>query len=85
MRTRVFKSGNSLAIRMPKKLRFLVEGQDVEVELIDNILVVRPVVKKTLADLGKILTSPSFMTEGREFHEEHERDWSGVFGDPKQG
>ena len=85
MLTRVFKSGNSLAMRIPKELGFVDAAQDVEVERVGNTLVVRPVVYRTLADLGEIFASfpKSFMAEGREFHEEKERDWTGVFGPAK--
>ncbi|MEO8248600.1 MAG: AbrB/MazE/SpoVT family DNA-binding domain-containing protein [Burkholderiales bacterium] len=77
MLTRVFKSGNSLAMRIPKELGFVDAAQDVEVERVGNTLVVRPVERKTLADIGAIVAmfSPNFMAEGREFHEEFERDW----------
>lgn len=79
MLTRVFKSGNSLAVRIPKELAIVDAAQDVEIERVGNTLVVRPVEQRTLAGLGEILAmfSPDFMAEGREFHEEHERDWSG--------
>jgi antitoxin VapB len=77
MLTRVFKSGNSLAVRIPKELGFVDAAQDVEVERVGNTLVLRLVEHETLADIGKIFSmfSPNFMAEGREFHEEHERDW----------
>ena len=77
MLTRVFKSGNSLAVRIPKELGFVDAAQDVEIERIGNTLIVRPVERETLADLGDIVAmfSPEFMAEGREFHEERERDW----------
>ncbi|MDR3371134.1 AbrB/MazE/SpoVT family DNA-binding domain-containing protein [Rhodoferax sp.] len=80
MLTRVFKSGNSLAIRIPKELGFVDAAQDVEVERVGNTLVLRLVEQKTLADIGKIFSmfSPNFMAEGREFHEEHERDWGNM-------
>ena len=80
MRTRVFKSGNSLAVRIPKELGFVDGAQDVEIERVGNTLVLRPVVQETIGDLTPILAmfSPSFMAEGREFHEQRERDWSGV-------
>ncbi len=87
MLTRVFKSGNSLAMRIPKELGFVDEAQDVEVERVGNTLVVRPVATGTLAGLGDIFTSfsASFMAEGREFHDERERDWSGGNQAPQQG
>ena len=84
MLTRVFKSGNSLAVRIPKELAIVDAAQDVEIERVGNTLVVRPGEQRTLAGLGEILAmfSPDFMAEGREFHEEHERDWSGS-GNPE--
>lgn len=77
MLTRVFKSGNSLAVRIPKELGFVDAAQDIEVERVGNTLVLRRVEQQTLADIGNILAmfSPDFMAQGREFHEEHERDW----------
>ena len=82
MLTRVFKSGNSLAVRIPKELGFVDGAQDVEVERVGNTLVLRRVEQKTLADLPEILASfpKSFMAGGREFHEQRERDWSGFGG-----
>ena len=82
MLTRVFKSGNSLAVRIPKELAFVDCAQDVEVERVGNTLVLRPVVQETIGDLTEIFAAfpKSFMAEGREFHEEHERDWSGFSG-----
>lgn len=80
MLTRIFKSGNSLAVRIPKELGFADIAQDVEVERVGNTLVLRLVEQETLADIGKVFAmfSPSFMAQGREFHEEHERDWGNV-------
>jgi antitoxin VapB len=80
MLTRVFKSGNSLAVRIPKELAFVDGAQDVEVERVGNTLVLRPVVQETIGDLTPILSmfSQDFMAGGREFHEEREREWSGV-------
>ena len=79
MLTRVFKSGNSLAVRIPKELGFVDAAQDIEVERVGNTLVLRLVATQTIGDLTEILAAfpPSFMAEGREFHEEQERDWSG--------
>ena len=79
MLTKVFKSGNSLAVRIPKELGFVDAAQDVEVERIGNTLVLRRLEQETIGDLTEILAAfpKSFMAEGREFHEEQERDWSG--------
>ncbi len=85
MLTRVFKSGNSLAIRIPKELAIAEASQEVEIERVGNTLVVKPVEKKMLDDLMDIFAMfpPTFMAEGREFHEQKERDWAGVFGQKK--
>jgi antitoxin VapB len=78
MLTRVFKSGNSLAVRIPKELAIVVASPDVEIEKIGDTLVLRPVVKRKLTGLAEAFTAfpPTFMAEGREFHEQKERDWS---------
>lgn len=77
MLTRVFKSGNSLAVRIPKELAFAEAPQEVEIERIGNTLLVRPVAQQNLDDLVNILSSfpQSFMAEGRDFHEQPDRDW----------
>lgn len=79
MLTRVFKSGNSLAVRIPKDLAIAEAAQEVEIERVGDTLVVRPVSRQTLAGVGRIFASFSadFMAGGREFHPENERDWSG--------
>lgn len=76
MLTRVFKSGNSLAVRIPKELQAVLQEQEVEIERQGEGLLIRPA-RRTLHGLGEILSrfSPDFMAEGREFHPEHERDW----------
>jgi len=79
MLTRVFKSGNSLAVRIPKELAIAEAAQEVDIERVGDTLVVRPVSQQTLAGIGEIFAmfSPDFMAAGREFHPEGERDWSG--------
>jgi antitoxin VapB len=87
MLTRVFKSGNSLAVRIPKELGLINTAQDIEVERVGNTLILRLVEQETLADIGKIFSmfSPTFMSEGREFHPEHEREWDDKLQDKAQG
>jgi antitoxin VapB len=77
MLTRVFKSGNSLAVRIPKELAFLEPAQNVQIERVGNTLVLRPAEPETLADLADIFAafSADFMSQGREPHEQKERDW----------
>jgi antitoxin VapB len=68
MLTRIFQTGDSLSVYIPEELHFANAGQDVEIELMGNALVLRPVEQETLANIGEILAmfSPSFMTMGRE-------------------
>lgn len=78
MLTRVFKSGNSLAVRIPKELGFGAASQDVEIERHGDALIIRPVKKRSLVGLMDKFAAfpPDFMVERREFHEESERqDW----------
>ncbi|HEX5393670.1 MAG TPA: type II toxin-antitoxin system VapB family antitoxin [Rhodocyclaceae bacterium] len=77
MLTRVFKSGNSLAVRIPKELAFPDGTQDVEIERVGNTLVVKPVERRSLKGVMDAFAAfpPGFMSEGREFHEQKERDW----------
>ncbi len=86
MRTRIFKSGNSLAVRIPKELAIAGVSEEVEIERVGNTLVLRPAQRKSLAGVGEIFAmfSPDFMSEGREFHEELERDW-GAAGVSREG
>jgi antitoxin VapB len=79
MLTRIFKSGNSLAVRIPKELVFEGGAQDVDIERVGNTMVLRPVVTETIGDLSDIFAAfpKGFMAEGREFHEQRERDWGG--------
>jgi antitoxin VapB len=76
MRTRLFQSGNSQAVRIPKDLAF--ERLDLEVEIYrkGDAVVIRPV-RKTLDDIGEVLASfpLGFMSEGRDQPEYEERDW----------
>ena len=67
MLTRVFQNGDSLAVCIPNELHFANIGQDVEIELVGNTLVLRPIVQKTLANIDEIFAifSASFMAEGR--------------------
>ena len=77
MLTRIFKSGNSLAIRIPKELAIGEASDEVEIERVGNTLMVRPVKAKPLAGIGEVFAmfSPDFMAQGRECHPERDRDW----------
>ena len=86
MLTRVFKSGNSLAVRIPKELAIVDAAQDVEIERVGNTLVLRPVEQRTLAGIAEILAlfPDDFMAEGREFHPENERNWDALAVTPEK-
>ena len=75
--TRVFKSGNSQAVRIPRELAFEDGAQEVEVERQGDMLLIRPVHRKKLTGIGDVFAmfSPGFMAGGRESHEQEERDW----------
>ena len=85
--TRIFKSGNSMAVRIPKELAFVDPAKDVQIERVGDTLVLRPAKRETLDDLPAILAafSSDFMAQGRELNEQKERDWSGWFPQPEAG
>jgi antitoxin VapB len=76
--SRVFKSGNSQAVRIPRELAYDDVGQEVEIERKGDTLTIRPLYRKKLTGIADVLAmfSPDFMADGREFHEQEERDWS---------
>jgi antitoxin VapB len=76
MRTRLFQSGNSQAVRIPKDLAYERLDTEVEIYRAGDALVVRPV-RKTLDDIGEILASfpADFMAGGRDQPDYEERNW----------
>ena len=72
--TRVFKSGNSQAVRIPKEFQFDVD----EVEIIrrGDELIIRPK-KDNIADFFDLITefSDDFMQDGREDPPPQERNF----------
>lgn len=83
MLTRMFKSGNSFAVRIPKELAAVETAQDVEIERSGDALIIRPAKRRSLAGLMDVFASftPDFMADGREFHVQAEREW----GKPGKG
>ena len=72
MRTRIFKNGNSLAVRLPAELA-LPEGE-VEIERRGDELIIRPIETNLLnAWEALCLFSDDFMREGREQPPQQER------------
>jgi antitoxin VapB len=76
MLTRIYKSGNSLAVRIPKELVFDGGAQVVDIERVGNTLVLRPVVTETIGDLSDIFAAfpKGFMAEGRESSQQSENE-----------
>ena len=73
---RVFKSGNSLAVRIPRELGVVGGPGDVEIERVGETLVIRPVKTRSLDGVLNLFAAfpADFMAE-REFHAEGEREW----------
>ncbi len=74
-RTRVFRNGNSQAVRIPSDLAYEDTDTDMEIERVGDELRIRPV-KRSLAGVLERFArfSPDFMAEGRGAQEQAERD-----------
>ena len=77
MLSRIFKSGNSLAVRIPKELAFADGALDVDIERRGETLLIRPVSKTSLGGVGKAFAAfpRGFMAEGRELRDQKKRAW----------
>ena len=77
MLSRIFKSGNSLAVRIPKALAFADGALDVEIERRGETLLIRPVSKISLGGAAKAFAAfpRGFMAEGRELRDQKKRAW----------
>lgn len=76
--TRIFKSGNSLAVRLPKEIAF-DEGTEVEIKREGAAITVTPVRIDMATFVARLseLSEPNMVWERPEF-EAPERDWSGA-------
>ncbi len=73
--TRVFKNGNSQAVRIPADLAYERTDIELEVERIGDELRIRPARRSLAGVLSKFARfSPEFMSEGRGDQEQAERD-----------
>ena len=73
--TRIFKSGNSQAVRIPSDIAYSRNDLELEIERVGDEIRIRPAAKKltgVLIKFGKF--SSDFMQEGRGKNEETERD-----------
>jgi antitoxin VapB len=76
--TRIFKSGNSLAVRIPKDMTPAEIPDEASIEWKHGVWTIRPLHRRSLAGLMDRFKafSPDFMAGGREFNEQQERDWT---------
>ena len=73
--TRVFKNGNSQAVRIPAELAYERNDIDVEIERVGDELRIRPARRSLGGVLAKFARfSPDFMADGRGDQEQAERD-----------
>ena len=77
MQTQIFQTGDSLEVRIPTELNFGKVLIEVEIEREGDSLIIRPTTRRNLIKALDAFAafSPNFMVEGREFHEQKERDW----------
>ena len=75
--TRIFKSGNSLSVRIPKEMVPADVPQDAEIQYSGGVWTLCPVRKRKLTDLAAKFRafSPGFMSGGRLPQDQLERDW----------
>ncbi len=78
--TRIFKSGNSLSVRIPKEMVPADVPQDAEIEWKDGGWMIRPVSRRKLDGLAAKFAafSPGFMSGGRQVEPEADRESSAV-------
>ncbi len=73
--TKVFRNGNSQAIRIPADIAYEQTDVELEIERIGNELRIRPARRSLSGVLKKFAKfSPQFMKEGRGGHEQKERE-----------
>lgn len=73
--TRLFKNGNSQAVRIPAELAYNSYGIELVIERHGDELRIRPAQRRMGDVLGKFAQfSPDFMSEGRGLNIEGERD-----------
>lgn len=73
--TKLFKNGNSQAVRIPADLAFARTDIELEIERIGQEIRIRPARKSLSGVMSKFAQfSPEFMADGREKQEQAERD-----------
>ena len=73
--TRLFKNGNSQAVRIPAELAFPTSDMELEIERVGEELRIRPA-QRRMGNVMKVLSSfsPNFMSAGRGEQEQTERE-----------
>ncbi|NBX55973.1 MAG: AbrB/MazE/SpoVT family DNA-binding domain-containing protein [Betaproteobacteria bacterium] len=73
--TRLFKNGNSQAVRIPAELAFPTSDMELVIERVGEELRIRPA-QRRMGNVMKALSSfsPSFMSDGRGHQEQTERE-----------
>lgn len=73
--TKVFRNGNSQAVRIPAELAYDRMDIEVEIERVGDELRIRPV-RRSLAGVLKIFAKfgPDFTVDGRDEHEQTDRE-----------
>lgn len=75
VKTRVFKNGNSQAVRIPADIAYENTDIEFEIERIGDEIRIRPARRPLKGVLAKFARfSADFMAEGRGDHEQAERD-----------
>ena len=73
--TKIFKNGNSQAVRIPAELAYSTWDIDLVIERVGDELHIRPAQRRLGDVLGKLAKfSPNFMVEGRGTNVEGERE-----------
>ena len=73
--TRLFKNGNSQAVRIPAELAFPTSDMELVIERVGEELRIRPA-QRRMGNVMKVLSSfsPNFMSEDRGNQEQTERE-----------
>ena len=73
--TKLFRNGNSQAVRVPAELAYDRWDIDLEIERVGDALHIRPARRPLTGALKKFARfGPDFMVEGRGDHEQAERE-----------
>jgi len=73
--TKIFRIGNSRAIRIPDELAYDRVGLEVEIERDDDELIIRPVRRSLAGVLEKFARfAPDFTVDARDEHEQADRN-----------